>query len=160
MGDYLMIKKNRIAYYLGAFVINLVIISAIFWSNGLVPFGHFNFLTSDLGTQYIAFLTELRRQLVHGNFHLYLFSQSLGDNFFPIVSYYLLSPFNLLLVLFKAQAVPVAADVIIMLKIATMGVTMSYFLTQYFKQASFLNYIFTIAYSFCGFVASYFYDLM
>lgn len=153
-------KKNRIVYYLGAFGINLIIISIIFWFNGLVPFGNNNFLTSDLGTQYIAFLTELRRQLVHGNLHLYLFSQSLGDNFFPIISYYLLSPFNLLLVLFKAQAVPVAADVIIMLKISAMGVAMAYFLTQYFKQSRPSNYIFTIAYSFCGFVASYFYDLM
>ncbi|WP_125589578.1 YfhO family protein [Companilactobacillus jidongensis] len=153
-------KKNRIVYYLGAFGINLVIISLIFWSNGLVPLGNNNFLTSDLGTQYIAFLTELRRQLVNGNLHLYLFSQSLGDNFFPIISYYLLSPFNLLLVLFKAQAVPVAADVIIMLKISAMGVSMAYFLTQYFKQSRPSNYIFTIAYSFCGFVASYFYDLM
>lgn len=153
-------KKNRIVYYLGAFGINLIIISMIFWFNGLVPFGNNNFLTSDLGTQYIAFLTELRRQLVHGNLHMYLFSQSLGDNFFPIISYYLLSPFNLLLVLFKAQAVPVAADVIIMLKISVMGVSMAYFLTQYFKQSRPSNYIFTIAYSFCGFTASYFYDLM
>ncbi|APX73338.1 hypothetical protein BTM29_05790 [Companilactobacillus allii] len=153
-------KKNRILYYIGAFGINLAIISVIFWINGLVPFGNYNFLTSDLGTQYIAFLTELRRQLVSGNFHLYLFSQSLGDNFFPIISYYLLSPFNLLLVFFKAQSVPIAADVIIMLKISTMGVTMAYFFKQYFKQSNPSNYIFTVAYGFCGFVASYFYDLM
>ncbi|WP_300562363.1 YfhO family protein [Companilactobacillus sp.] len=153
-------RKNRWLYYLGAFVINLAIISLIFWSSGLVPFGDNNFLSSDLGTQYIDFLTELRRQLVNNNLHLYLFSQSLGDNFFPIISYYLLSPFNILLVLFKSNTVPVAADILIMLKISAMGVTMALFLSKYFKKIAPTNYIFTIAYSFCGFVASYFYDLM
>ncbi|MFC6324063.1 YfhO family protein [Companilactobacillus baiquanensis] len=153
-------RKHNVLYYLMAFFINLIIISGIFYYVGLVPFGDGNFLTSDLGTQYIAFLTELRRQLVTGNIHLYLFSQSLGDNFFPIISYYLLSPFNLLLVLFTSSTVPIAADVIIMLKISAMGLTMAYFLAKYFKNTRYSNYLFTVAYSFCGFVASYFYDLM
>lgn len=153
-------RKHRSLYYLGAFLINLVIISIIFWSAGLVPFGDNNFLSSDLGTQYIDFLTELRRQLVNNNLHLYLFSQSLGDNFFPIISYYLLSPFNLLLVLFKNNQIPVAADILIMLKISAMGVTMALFISKYFHKIRPMNYAFTIAYSFCGFVASYFYDLM
>lgn len=152
--------KRRVLYYLGAFFINIIIISIVFAYSGLVPFGNNNFLSSDLGTQYLAFLTELRRQLVHNNLHLYLFSQSLGDNFFPVISYYLLSPFNLLLVLFSPKGIPAAANIIIMLKIASMGVTMAYFLKEYFKQVNFTTYIFTIAYSFCGFVASYFYDLM
>ena len=153
-------RKHRSLYYIGAFLINLAIISIIFWSAGLVPFGDNNFLSSDLGTQYIDFLTELRRQLVNNNIHLYLFSQSLGDNFFPIISYYLLSPFNILLVLFKNTQVPIAANILIMLKISTMGVTMAMFLSKYFKKITPMNYVFTIAYSFCGFVASYFYDLM
>ncbi|WP_338217162.1 YfhO family protein [Companilactobacillus muriivasis] len=153
-------SKRRVLYYLGAFFINFVIISITFAYVGLVPFGNNNFLSSDLGTQYLAFLTELRRQLVTGNVHLYLFSQSLGDNFFPVISYYLLSPFNLLLVLFSPKGIPAAANIIIMLKISSMGVTMAYFLKSYFQKISVANYMFTIAYSFCGFVASYFYDLM
>lgn len=153
-------SKRRVLYYLGAFFINFVIISITFAYVGLVPFGNNNFLSSDLGTQYLAFLTELRRQLVSGNVHLYLFSQSLGDNFFPVISYYLLSPFNLLLILFSPKGIPAAANIIIMLKISSMGVTMAYFLKSYFQKISVANYMFTIAYSFCGFVASYFYDLM
>jgi len=153
-------SKRHVPYYLGAFFINLVIISIIFAYAGLVPFGSNNFLSSDLGTQYLSFLTELRRQLVSGNFHLYLFSQSLGDNFFPVISYYLLSPFNLLLVFFSPMGIPAAANIIIMLKISLMGVTMAYFLQEYFQQIGVANYMFTLAYSFCGFVASYFYDLM
>lgn len=153
-------SKRHVLYYLGAFFINLVIISIIFAYANLVPFGSNNFLSSDLGTQYLAFLTELRRQLVSGNLHLYLFSQSLGDNFFPVISYYLLSPFNLLLVFFSPKGIPAAANIIIMLKISAMGVTMAYFLHEYFHKTKVANYMFTIAYSFCGFVASYFYDLM
>src|SRR5699024_4605102 len=152
--------KRHVRYYLGAFFLNLVIISAIFAYFKLVPFGSNNFLSSDLGTQYLTFLTELRRQLTSGNLHFYLFSQSLGDNFFPVMSYYLLSPFNLLLVFFSPMGVPAAANIIIMLKISSMGVAMAYFLKEYSKEIKFTNYIFTLAYSFCGFVASYFYDLM
>ncbi|WP_334332161.1 YfhO family protein [Companilactobacillus sp. HBUAS59544] len=153
-------NKRRLFYYSGAFLINLAIVSLIFAYSNLVPFGTNNFLSSDLGTQYLTFLTELRRQLVSGNLHFYLFSQSLGDNFFPVMSYYLLSPFNLLLVFFSPRNIPVAADILIMLKISTMGVTMGYFLKSYFKKYDAVNLLFTIAYSFCGFVASYFYDLM
>ena len=153
-------SKRHIPYYFGAFLINLVIISIIFAYANLVPFGSNNFLSSDLGTQYLAFLTELRRQLGSGNLHLYLFSQSLGDNFFPVMSYYLLSPFNLLLVFFSPMGIPAAANIIIMLKISTMGVTMAYFLKSYAQKIKYSNYMFTLAYSFCGFVASYFYDLM
>ncbi len=153
-------SKRNVQYYFGAFFLNLLIISIVFAYSGLVPFGSNNFLSSDLGTQYLTFLTELRRQLVSGNFHLYLFSQSLGDNFFPVISYYLLSPFNLLLVLFSPKGVPAAANIIIMLKISTMGLSMAYFLKSYFQKDGMANYMFTIAYSFCGFVASYFYDLM
>lgn len=153
-------NKRRLFYYSGAFLINLAIVSLIFAYSNLVPFGTNNFLSSDLGTQYLTFLTELRRQLVSGNLHFYLFSQSLGDNFFPVMSYYLLSPFNLLLVFFSSKNIPVAADILIMLKISTMGVTMGYFLRSYFKKYDAVNLLFTIAYSFCGFVASYFYDLM
>lgn len=152
--------KRYVRYYSGTFIINLIIISIIFACTGLVPFGSNNFLSSDLGTQYLTFLTELRRQIVSGNLHLYLFSQSLGDNFFPVMSYYLLSPFNLLLVFFSARNIPIAADILIMIKISTMGVTMAFFLKEYFQERSAANWIFTIAYSFCGFVASYFYDLM
>ncbi|WP_129044559.1 YfhO family protein [Companilactobacillus metriopterae] len=147
-------------YYLGAFFINALLISIIFAISGMAPFGHSSFLTSDLGTQYIMFLTEFRRQLTQGNVHLYLFSLSLGDNFFPILSYYLLSPFNVILTFFSAGNVPVAANVIIMAKISTMGITMAYFLKKYFNNNSYFNYLFTVAYSFCGFVATYFYDLM
>lgn len=152
--------KRRVLYYLGAFFINLAIISIIFAYAGLVPFGNNNFLSSDLGTQYLAFLTGLRRQLGSGHIHLYLFSQALGDNFFPVISYYLLSPFNLLLVLFSLKGIPAAANIIIMLKISAMGVTMAYFIKEYFHEIKVSDYLFTIAYGFCGFVASYFYDLM
>ncbi|WP_369833328.1 YfhO family protein [Companilactobacillus pabuli] len=152
--------KRHVRYYLGAFFLNFVIISVIFAYFKLVPFGSNNFLSSDLGTQYLTFLTELRRQLTSGNLHFYLFSQSLGDNFFPVMSYYLLSPFNLLLVFFSPMGIPAAANIIIMLKISSMGVAMAYFLKEYSQKIKFTNYIFTLAYSFCGFVASYFYDLM
>ena len=151
------IKKN--SYYPIAFLIPFMIVTLVFIKLHLTPFGNENLLISDTGTQYLSFLTYLRNELVSGHFSFYSFSLSLGDNIFPLMAYYLLSPFNLILVFFSANQITTAIDIIILLKISTIGLTMSYFLKKVYNQ-KLSNLIFSTAFAMSGFVALYFYDLM
>lgn len=109
-------------------VLALVIMSMVFTVKGVTPFGSHNLLISDMGGQYLSFFTAYRHALLEHNFQLYSFSQSLGGSAVPTVAYYLLSPFNLLILLFPAASLPTGLSIIIMVKIAMIAVTMTWFL--------------------------------
>ncbi|KRN99022.1 hypothetical protein IV57_GL000592 [Companilactobacillus kimchiensis] len=141
-------------------MIPLILMIIIFWCTGLTPFGNHNLMFGDVGTQYIAFLTYFRQQLTNFNGAFYSFSLSLGDNFFDLFSYYLLSPFNLILLLFPVNQVPKAFNVIILLKIATIGLSGAYFFQKFYQNRKLSNLLFSTVYALCGFVALYFYNLM
>lgn len=152
-------KIKKYSYYPIAFLIPFLIVILVFINLRLTPFGNANLLISDTGTQYLSFLTNLRNTLISGKLSFYSFSLSLGDNIFPLMAYYLLSPFNLILFLFPANQITTAIDIIILLKISTIGLTMSYFLKNVY-QLKYSNLLFSTVFAMSGFVALYFYDLM
>ncbi|MFT9434850.1 MAG: YfhO family protein, partial [Liquorilactobacillus satsumensis] len=115
-------KSSKSTYVLAALIPPLLVI-LVWATKGIFPFGNNNLLVSDLGTQYVPFLTEMRRQLLSGQLSIYSFSLGLGDNFFPVAAYYLISPFNLVSLLFRPEQMPVAVELIILLKISAMGLT-------------------------------------
>ncbi|MCF7523076.1 YfhO family protein [Levilactobacillus brevis] len=59
--------------YGGAFLIPLIIMCLAFWHLRITPFGNRNLLLSDMGTQYIPILENLRATILHGQFHLFRF---------------------------------------------------------------------------------------
>jgi len=141
-------------------MIPLVITLLTFYGAHLTPMGQNNLLIGDVGAQYVTFLSYFRHAITNLNFSLYSFSLSLGDNFFPVLSYYLLSPFNLILLLFPASKVPEALSWIVIFKIATIGLTTAYYFQKKYHQYQFNNLIFSTIFSLSGFVALYFYNLM
>ncbi|WP_283680289.1 YfhO family protein [Lentilactobacillus sp. Marseille-Q4993] len=152
--------KQKIRFYIEAIIIPIIVVSVIFMFLQVAPFGQNTFLISDLSTQYLQFFTELKRQLIHFNFSTYSFLISLGDGTVPIYSYYLLSPFNLIILLFKNAQLPIAINLIIWLKIILANISMTWFLSKKYQRYDLVAIAGGIAYGLCGFVAMYFYDLM
>ena len=127
----------------------------------VTPFGNHNLLLSDMGSQYITFFSSLHHSLFTHSFQFYSFSQSLGANFFPTVAYYLISPFNLLFLLFPNTAdIPKAVTLIIILKSSTIAFTMTYFLEKHFKKQDPWLALFGTIFSLCGFVALNYFNIM
>lgn len=154
-------SKKRIWQNTGlAWIVGLAIVAMVFMYWRVTPFGNHSLLMSDMGTQYIPLLTALQHALRYQVFHFYTFSQSLGSGLVPTVAYYLLSPFNLIVLFFGTAQIPVAASVIIMIKIATIAATMTWYLQQHFQTTQRMTIIFALAFSFCGFVAMNYFDLM
>lgn len=147
-------------YYPLAFLIPLGLLLTVSYFMQLTPLGNKNLLVSDIGSQYLTFMTYLRHSLITSKFSFYSFSLSLGDNFFPIMAYYLISPFNLLLIFFHSNQVPIALSWIIFLKVATIGLSAAFFLNKIYRNRHLSNLMFSTAYSLCGFIALYFYNLM
>ena len=118
-------------------------------------------LISDMGTQYLSFFTNIYHAVETHNFQLYSFSQSLGGNLLPLIAYYLLSPFNIIMFLSPSAAdIPMMLSLIIMLKIATIAATMTYFLQQHFDRQSWQSAVFGLMFALSGFVVVYFFNIM
>lgn len=140
---------------ISSFLLPLFLLVLLWIALQLAPFGDNNLLVSDLGTQYLPFLNSFKRFFEEGSYSLYSFSDALGGNILVFSAYYLISPFNFLVLFFPYNALPIAALLIITLKISSIGLSMFYYLNKTYKQTSVYTLLFSTSYSFCGFVTIY-----
>lgn len=150
-----MSKQKKRLLFFGSFFLPLLLLLFLWTFLGLAPFGNNNLLVSDLGTQYMPFLSTFKNFFQGTSFSLYSFSDALGGSVLPLSAYYLLSPFNLLVLFFPYEQLPLAILLIITLKIALMGSTLFYYLDKTYKKVSLGTLLFSTSYSLCGFVTVY-----
>lgn len=99
----------------------------------IYPFGDKSNLIWDLNIQYSDFFSYYREVLM-GNVSLdYSLSKSLGGSLVALWGYYLSSPLNLMLVLFRADQIEQAIFVITVLKLGFCGLTFSIFIEKKYK---------------------------
>ncbi|GHP13802.1 membrane protein [Lentilactobacillus fungorum] len=137
-----------------------IVLSIILLINQVTPFGHQNLLVGDMGAQYAPFFTYFHHAVAAGQFPAFSFSIGVGANSFPLVAYYLLSPFNLIILLFSASQTPTAITYILILKVAAIAASMAFFLSRHFGRSDWSILIFAITFSLCGFVAANFVNIM
>lgn len=148
-------NKKKTGLLIGSFLIPFTIVIVIWSLLGVAPFGDNNLLASDLGSQYLPFLNNFKRFVEEGTLTFYSFTNGIGDTIFPLSSYYLLSPFNILALFFSYEELPMAIVWIITLKITCIGGSMFYYLKKTYTDVSAFTWIFSTAFSLCGFVAAY-----
>ncbi|MGL4696858.1 YfhO family protein [Enterococcus larvae] len=148
-------KKNKTGLLIGSFLVPFFIVIILWAILGVAPFGDNNLLASDLGSQYLPFLSNFKRFVEEGTLTFYSFTNGIGDTIFPLSSYYLLSPFNILALFFSYETLPIAIVWIITLKISCIGGSMFYYLKKTYTEVSAFTWIFSTAFSLCGFVAAY-----
>ncbi|PWG00172.1 YfhO family protein [Levilactobacillus bambusae] len=146
--------------WLAAFWIPFIIMVLVFANMHVAPFGPRSLQFSDLQSQYVPLFQAYRHHLLTHSFNLFSFSLSVGGSTLPLAAYYLMSPFNLLVVFFPAVKVPIAIVWIIILKISTIGLTMAILLTHLFPKGRSSIPLFSTAFALCGFVALDFYNVM
>ena len=103
----------------------------------------------------MPFLQYFRNLFLENGSVFYSLSKSLGGLF----AYYLMSPYNFITLLFSKGNIPFAFDIILILKIATCGITFMYYLNRK-KKAKFSNLIFSIMYSLSAYVITYGFNIM
>ena len=118
-------------YRLCSFLLPVLILVLYFAVKQVSPFGNSTFLIHDMNAQYVDFYAYLRTVLTGKNNFLYSFSRGLGGDFPSFFSYYLISPFNLIPVLFSDELMPVGISLEMLLLFGLSG--FSCFLSlQYF----------------------------
>ena len=114
------------------FSLPVALLAAVSAWNGVYPFGSESFLTEDLRYQYVDFFTWFRAVLLGDESLFYSTAQALGSNTWGLYSYYLASPFNLLLPLFEVDQITLFAWVITALKLGCVQLAMTLFLRRRF----------------------------
>lgn len=115
------------------------IIPAVVWLLGIVfsgifPFGDKIIFTSDMAYQYAGYFEYIQNVLTEGVSPLFSFYKGMGEETLGMITYYMLSPFNLILAFFSKANITEAVLLINLLKISTCGLTFSIFLKNTFKK--------------------------
>ncbi|PWG01121.1 hypothetical protein DCM90_02185 [Levilactobacillus bambusae] len=118
---------------------------------GMAPFGSDSLLTVDLGQQYVDFFAFFRRTILHHPTQFfYSFEKALGGESVGLYAYYLMSPFNLLLLFFPKATLTSGIFLITVLKYGSAGLSFAWLLQQEKIQRGPLTIAFSTAYSLMG----------
>lgn len=152
---------NKHKIRLASFLLPLLIMAIIFIYIGVYPFGNESLLTIDLGQQYIDFFAEYKHTLLEDPMRIfYSFTRSLGGEMVGVWSYYLLSPFNLLFLIFPNQLISVAVTLIILLKYGFAGLSMGFYLQRVSLENHPRVLLFSTAYALMGFMTTYQFNII
>ena len=148
------------------FVASIIILAAF----RIYPFGENCILHVDMYHQYCPFFMELREKLTNGGSLLYSWNLGLGSDFVSLYAYYLASPLNWLLILCPQQFVIEFMTIITVVKIALGGLFFFWYLKERFllvgKDGNYQGntvlaaLVFSTAYAFSGYVATYSWNIM
>ncbi len=127
---------------------------------GVRPFGQNNLLVQDMYNQYADYLSYLRSIASGENNFIYTFSKALGGDMIGFSAYYLLSPFNLLFLLFDNENYSFCLTIVLALKIGLAGFTAGLYFDGIGKRGGYRYLIFSTAYALMSYTLIYASNLM
>lgn len=152
-------KLKKIVLYLLAFLIPAIGLAIIFIYLKVYPFGNSMYLPVDAYGQYINYLQYFRELFFGESSVIYSLGKSIGGEMYGLFAYYLISPYNFITLLFNKGNMPLAFDIILVLKTATCSLTFTYYLNRR-EKAKFTNLIFSFMYAFSSYAITYGFNIM
>lgn len=122
--------------------------------------GQYAIATSDLWGQYYDFMRAFRRTVYEGGSIFYNWTLGPGAGTIGSVAYFLLSPFNVIVLIMPESQTLLAMCIIIVLKLMAASLTFGIFARKVLKRQGMEVIIFSFAYGLCGFCLSYYYIYM
>ena len=153
-------REKKKTIFLLSFLLPLVVMIIILIFKRVFPFGDRCILRTDFYHQYLPFHSELLFKLKNLNSLFYTYDAGLGTNFLTLFAYYLSSPANLLLFLVPNDYIIEFMTLVIILKIALSGLTMSYYLINKYKTDNLIIIAFSVIYALSGYMVSYYWNVM
>ncbi|MBN1776164.1 MAG: YfhO family protein [Clostridiales bacterium] len=154
-------RNRRSLYTLLSFLIPFLAVLTAFIVQQVHPFGSKMILTVDLYHQYAPFAVELRNKILSGESLLYSWNIGLGSNFLATMANYAASPLNLLLLFFPTKFISDGIALIVCIRAGLSGLFMSFLLRDIDKGRKDLFLCgFASFYALCGWVLSYFWNIM
>lgn len=124
------------------------------------PFGENSFLIIDGLHQYMPFYSILYDKLKGADSLFYSFRAGLGINFLSLFSYYLSSPLNLFILLFKKTQLNMAVSWLLVLKIALSGLTSGIYFSSKTKKPGGSVLLCSFVYALNSYMVGYSWNIM
>ncbi len=144
-----------------AFLAPIAVLSIVLVILDAYPFGSRTIVNSDLYSQFLPLMLELKRAVAEGSGIFYSFNGGLGTDFFVLNTYQNASPITwLFLLLFREDQMVLCATLLFMVKAGLSSAAMYYYLQEIHeddKQAPLIAL--SALYSLCGYVLGFFYNL-
>ena len=141
-------KLTFFTFFLAIFI--MLIICAIL---KMAPFGPNTLMIWDMEWQYSSFFAWFRNVLVGNADWKYSLNGGFGSNTMGLISYYLASPLNLILLFFNTSNLTWGILVLTLIKTGLIAASMQYYLFQ--KHEDFFSVLFGCMYSFSSYVICY-----
>lgn len=123
-------RKEKRRILLWSFLTPLLLLALGWIGVGFYPFGDRTPLTIDLYHQYAPFLSELHDKLCRGDSLFFSWHSGLGINFYALMSYYLASPLNALMIFFPLEHLTNAVALFTLIKCGLMGLFMALYIDE------------------------------
>lgn len=142
-------KMHGILLYSAAFLIPCILFSVLLYLKNIYPFGDFSNCKDDLQIQYYDFFCYLKN-VFNGEAGIeYTFTKTIGSSTLALIGYYLLSPLNLLIVLFKKSQIQLFVFIITTIKLGLCSAFTSFYLSKRFPYIpKYYNIVLSIAFAF------------
>lgn len=128
------IKENKYLNCIISFFVVLMIMIVALYIFDFAPFGNNSLAWNDADIQYLDFFSYYKNVFEGTDSFLYTFSKTLGGNNIAVLSYYLSSPLNLLILLFDKCSMHSIFDILVILKLGIAAFTCSFFLMKRFSK--------------------------
>lgn len=149
--------KNKKVIYSVSFLLPILVMLFAYLYIGV--FINSSILINDLYTQYATFLSYFRNSILENGI-LYSFAKGMGGNFFGIFSYYLASPLNLLVFLFKSENIEIAISIIMLLRFGLSGLFFAWFISKQDKNFDISAAVFASLYALSSFIVILSYHIL
>lgn len=143
-------KENKYLIFI-SFLLPILLLLPAFINLGIFPFGGSSTLAVDLRNQYMGFFEALKQAPADPASLLYSFSKGPGGMMPATDAYYLMSPLNLIFFIFPSDLLPIAVEIIQLLKLGLAGASFAFYLIKSQKARDAKILIFASAYALMGF---------
>ncbi|HBA37678.1 MAG TPA: hypothetical protein DCY94_03060 [Firmicutes bacterium] len=149
-------KRKKILVYLASALVPVLIFLGCATLNKFLPFGNELLNSYDSFTQYPGILLEYARLIRNGNI-FYSWGAGLGFNFFGTITYYGMSPLNLLSLLANPENYHMFIALMTLLRFGLLGLSMCFYL-DHKKIKPLYVVLFSTTYALMGYTATYYYN--
>jgi uncharacterized membrane protein YfhO len=145
---------------IAAFIFPILICCIGFAAVGVFPFGSRSALIIDGVNQYLGFYEELMNQIKQG-IHWTFSGHAMGYSFYSLFSYYLSSPFNLLiLLLMQFIYINEAVTLVVLMKIGLTGAFMTWYVQKKVPGKEMIAVCIGCMYALSNYMLGYYSNLM
>lgn len=123
MNKFKKIKESRFIWGVMSFVLPVLVFLCVLYRGDFYPFGDKSMLIMDMKAQYVEFFASLRDALSGDNSLFFSWSRSMGGNYWGVLTYYIASPLSFLTLFFSVENLPVAVEILTLLKLGLCGVS-------------------------------------